>query len=63
MVIGSIFIVIPSMIYDIVSNIDEREIIPIQRVSQRVFFESFRIEIFIKISRKQSLIETYLWNE
>ncbi|EUB36527.1 hypothetical protein HMPREF1502_1537 [Klebsiella sp. AS10] len=48
------------MIYDIVSNIDEREIIPIQRVSQRVFFESFRIEIFIKISRKQSLIETYL---
>jgi hypothetical protein len=28
-----------------------------QRVSQCVFHESFRIEIFIKISRKQSLIE------
>jgi hypothetical protein len=28
MVIGSIFIIIPSMIYDIVSNIDERKLFP-----------------------------------
>ena len=53
MVIGSIFIIVPSMIYDIVSNIDEREIIPMQRVSQCVFQESVRSAIFIKISQKQ----------
>ncbi|OVU33447.1 hypothetical protein BME18_18980 [Klebsiella michiganensis] len=63
MVIGSIFIVIPSMIYDIVSNIDERETIPIQRLSQCVFHERVRIAIFIKIPQKQYLSEINLWNE
>ena len=42
------------MIYDIVSNIDEGEIIPMQKVSQCVFVEWSRNEIYIKILRRSS---------
>jgi len=55
MVMGSIVIIILSMIYDIVSNIDGMKIIPMQRVSQRVFQKNVRIEIVIKISQMKLL--------
>ena len=42
------------MIYDIVSNIDGGEIMPIQKVSQCVFEERSRSAICIKILRRSS---------